>query len=126
MRRSCPEFLHRRFTQVRRSRSEGVRVCGSIMLPNLRLVAATVFSTVTLAFFFVAFASFRVAHEGLGRLPSSSVPAIQQLGFAGNEIWSQRDSLDGAMPEIFRSMPRTVLTPDVEAPNPQATVVEVP
>jgi hypothetical protein len=114
--------------RVRRSRCEGVKDSGFIMLPNLRLVAATIFSTVTLAFFFVAFASYRVAHEGLDRLPRSSAPAIQQLGFAPDEMWSQRDSLNGAVPEIFRSLPQTSLGPerDAGAQTPEITVIEVP
>jgi hypothetical protein len=114
--------------QVRRSRRERVRDSGFIMLPNLRLVLATVFSAVTLAFFFVAFASYRVAQEGLDRLPRSSVPAIQQLGFAADEMWSQRDSLNGAVPEIFRSLPRNPLETgrDAGAQIPEITVIDVP
>jgi hypothetical protein len=98
------------------------------MLPNLRLVIATIFSTATLAFFFVSFASFRIAHDGLVRLPSSSVPAIQQLGFAADENWSQHDSLNGAVPAIFRSPPQTFLDPeqDANARMPQITVIAVP
>jgi hypothetical protein len=98
------------------------------MLPNLRLVLATVFSTATLAFFFVSFATFRIAHEGLDRLPSSHVPAIQQLGFAADEKWSQHDSLNGAVPEIFHSLPAAFLDPvqDAGAPIPEITVVDVP
>jgi hypothetical protein len=98
------------------------------MLPNLRLVLATVFSTATLAFFFVSFASFRIAQEGLDRLPSSRVPAIQQLGFDADEKWSQHDSLNGAVPEIFHSLPAAFLNParDAGAQIPEITVIDVP
>jgi len=96
------------------------------MLPNFRLVVATIFSTATLAFFFIAFASYRVALDGLDRLPSSSVPAILQLGFATDEKWSQRDSLNGAIPEIFRSLPQNFADSAETSQVPEITVVDVP
>ncbi len=77
------------------------------MLPNLRLVVAAMFSTLTLAFCFGLYASFRLAHDAMVHLPGGGDPSFRQIGFSADEF-PARLSLSWPMPEIFRAPPQAV------------------